>query len=220
MRLISLQGDLAPSAEFVPGYSSFLFNQLLQTQFEFNYSVNNGGLSININLADGSRNYTNPINNAISSSLSHVISAGLKNSNDNITSPKLAHTTKNVNKNNTNSNVKSNNVHNNNNKDNNDDKMQYESYIFQELISNQREQDKLMKQFEIPSKHIPMYPEIDLMEFFDEKELIRRNKKRLEELLYAPNCNLGIFIFLFCSTYFLFIFKSYTFFKLNHIYIF
>lgn len=178
--------DLARSAEFVPGYSSFLFNQLLQTQF---YSVNRGGLSISRNLTDDKQiQYaTNlPINNNVIS-LTSIIATEQTNTlthSFSSVSKSLPQTTiTNVDK--SNNNVE--NVQANNNSVNNGN---YESQLFHDTITKQR--DQYNKQFEVHIKYTPMYPEINLLEFFGERELVKKNKKRLESLLYAPHCNIDI----------------------------
>jgi len=39
---------------------------------------------------------------------------------------------------------------------------------------------------------ISKYPEIDLMEFFGEHEILRRNRRRLQTLLYDTRCNIDV----------------------------
>lgn len=201
--LMNLQSDLASSAEFVPGYSSFLFNQLLQTQF---YSVNQGGLSININLAD--RNQSNPSSVLPAKSDGNVLSlSSIIAAEPHVitSSPTLAHIPPNsyttpVTLNsqpidNVNMKIKNevNNVNSNNsnkNSNNNSSTTLYKSSVFQQLLATQKNPDN--KYFEREVRfYEPIYPAIDLLEYFGEREVVELNKMRLQSLLYDDWCNLG-----------------------------
>lgn len=184
--LIKEQGDLASSAEFVPGYSSFLFNQLLQTQF---YSVNHGGLSININLDRNNTNTLPTTKTDSNVSLSPLIAA---EPHVITSSPTHAHRTT------TSTNTQTTSTVNNAKpvenvsmkKEVNSVQNQYKSGVFQQVLAKQK--DNYNKYFDNETRvHIPVYPEIDLEEFFGEKELIHMNKRRLQSLLYDSWCNLG-----------------------------
>lgn len=190
--MTKLQGDLASSAEFVPGYSSFLFNQLLQSQF---YTVSNGGLSININLAD--RNYSNTASNNNNNNNASVIAEPHVITSSPTLSSTLAHNTTSTTHNNP-QNVNRNNaqpvqnvnmiyeVHNNIENNN-----RYKSEVFQQVLSKQKDHDNTY--FDNETRvHIPIYPELDLVAFFGEEELMYINKRRLQTLLYDSYCNIDI----------------------------
>eukprot|EP00026_Physarum_polycephalum_P004733 Phypoly_transcript_04756.p1 GENE.Phypoly_transcript_04756~~Phypoly_transcript_04756.p1 ORF type:complete len:508 (+),score=75.92 Phypoly_transcript_04756:526-2049(+) len=184
-----MQSDLVHSGEFVPGYSSFLFNQLLQTQF---YSVNHGGRSINLNLS-------NPLSPPLSTIPDHPNIPRAVLVEEHITpilSPRLPPQNVSVNNTSNNSNSKP-NVNNNGNNNNsvnnstNSTSAGYKSIVFQQALADQ--QKKYNRKFERDVRvHVPVYPEIDLLESFGEREIVRRNKRRLQSLLYSTRCNLDV----------------------------
>jgi hypothetical protein len=173
------QSDLVHE-QFVPGYSSFLFNQLLQTQF---YSVKHGGLSINLNLTEVSHQYN--ANNIHSDIPRAVIIAESTNHTPSPPTPTTKSTPLNPppqSSAGTNENYTVNS--------NNSNKYKYQSSLFQHLFS--QHQNEYKELFEVETKpHIPLYPEIDLLAFFGQDGLTTRNKKRLQTLLYDKDCNIG-----------------------------
>jgi hypothetical protein len=189
------QSDLVHNGEFVPGYSSFLFNQLLQTQF---YSVNHGARSINLNIAK-------PLSPSLSTIPDHPNIPRAVLVEEHITpilSPRLlpqqnvnntSNTSNNTNNNSSNNDVHKNNKNANNNVNNNNNNSiptNYKSTVFQQALADQ--QKKYNRTFEREVRgHVPVYPEIDLLEFFGEREIVKRNRRRLQSTLYSTKCNLG-----------------------------
>jgi hypothetical protein len=191
MLLFLQHSDLVHSGEFVPGYSSFLFNQLLQTQF---YSVNHGGISINLNLSG-------PLSPPPSIPDVNIPRAVLVGEHITPLSPfhSPAHSGELLpplqTKNNTQRNEPVNNGNNNNNNNVNNNNTttstRYKSTVFQRAIA---EQQKIYnRMFDINTRgYVNKYPEIDLLEFFGEREILKRNKRRLQAILYDTRCNIGI----------------------------
>lgn len=78
-----------------------------------------------------------------------------------------------------------------NNNNSNNISTKYTSSVFQQLIEEQ--QKKVGKIFDVQTRgYSAKYPEIDLLETFGEREVVRRNRKRLQEMLYDTKCNLDI----------------------------
>lgn len=185
------------NTDIVPGYSSFLFNQLLQRQF---YNPNT--LTIN-NINYNGNHHTTPV---IYSSSVIATPAYPNNQYKNIS-------IENVNINNTNN---SNNTQIINHRSNgttattsitSSDRNKkikissvtssptltthYQSALFNQLLSSYQSPKESNNDNTI-ARPISIYPELDLLEIFGERELVARNRQRLKELLFSKKCNFGM----------------------------
>lgn len=237
--------------DIAPGYSSFLFNQLLQTQF---YSVNNGGLSINLNISN-----TTYINKAFinTNDFSNFQQDNVFNLHDPMEEPKSTNAnlkkeepitqppnisqsvgdetppsqsdtgktesepttntekphTSTISVNNSTINIQYtkdsiiisspkltqiNNCTVNLGGSNGapippSPPTRYQSTLFRLLLSQySQNKDNAFSSINFTSCYnMRIYPELNMLECFGERELVNRNRRRLKHLLYGKHCNMG-----------------------------